>query len=234
MSGCDASEVRIRSRWKPVLAGFAWVVWLAACATGPVSSPPAETRADTRTLHVVSNGWHTGIVIARSDLAAGQVPEVADVPDAAYLEFGWGDRDYYPAPRPTTGMALSAALAPTPSVVHLTGRDHPPAVPGSDGAEALSLTVSAAGLERLVARLDTVFDRPPGMDRATVVAPGLTPRSRFYAAHGSFHLFNNCNTWTARKLNAAGVPVATGALTADVLMRRLRLLGAAEARTPAE
>ena len=52
----------------------------------------------------------SGIVIARATLPTGAVPEAADFPDAPYLEFGWGDAEYYPAPRPTLGMALRAAL----------------------------------------------------------------------------------------------------------------------------
>ena len=59
---------------------------------------------------------------------------------------------------------------------------------------------------------------------------GLYPDSLFYNARGAFHLFNTCNTWTARKLKQGGVAISpSGVVTADGLMRRLRRAVSAEA-----
>ena len=55
------------------------------------------------------------------------MPETADFPEARFFEFGWGDAAYYPAREATLGMALSAALVPTPAVVHVVGLDRHPA-----------------------------------------------------------------------------------------------------------
>jgi uncharacterized protein (TIGR02117 family) len=173
-----------------------------------------------RIVYVVSNGWHTGLVVARSDIPPGRIAEAADFPDARYLEFGWGDREYYPARRQTIGMALDAALTPSPAVIHLVGRDAPPQSTAPE-VEVLAVPVTAAGLDRLTARLDAAFDRPPG-GRAASVAPGFSRDSRFYPARGKFHLFNTCNTWIAEKLAAAGIPLSTDVTTADALMGRLR------------
>jgi len=80
-------------------APWAWLfgaLWLAACAAvAPL--PPADHGPRTHDIRVVSNGWHTAIVVARADLVAtGLLPETDDFPDAAFVEFGWGDRVYYP------------------------------------------------------------------------------------------------------------------------------------------
>ena len=100
----------------------AWLVcaiWLAACAmVAPL--PPTDHGLRTHAVRVVSNGWHTAIVIGRAELVAtGLLPEADDFPDAVFLEFGWGDRVYYPAREKTLGMALDAALTETPAVMHL-------------------------------------------------------------------------------------------------------------------
>ena len=64
--------------------------------------------------------------------------------------------------------------------------------------------------------------RPRG-GRGERVARGLYADSWFYPARGLFHLFNTCNTWTARMLSAAGVGASlSGVNTADDLMGRLR------------
>jgi uncharacterized protein (TIGR02117 family) len=198
----------------------ACVAWLAACA--PVAAPPAplDRGPADHVIHVVSNGWHTGIVLAREDIPPGRIAEAADFLNARYLEFGWGDREYYPARRQTIGMALGAALTPSPAVIHLVGRGAPPQSTAPE-VEVLAVPVTAAGLERLTAEIDAAFDRPPG-GRAASVAPGFSRDSRFYPARGKFHLFNTCNTWIAEKLAAAGVPLSTDVTTADALMRRLR------------
>ena len=73
-----------------------------------------------QTVHVVSNGWHTGIVVPRKAVVATRVlPEAADFPDAAYLEFGWGDQGFYQADEITTGLTLNAILWPTETVMHV-------------------------------------------------------------------------------------------------------------------
>ncbi len=202
------------------LAGLACAGWLVACAPPPQPLPLDEGEA-VHTIYVSSNGWHTNIVLSRDALPPGAIPEAADFPQAAFLEFGWGDREYYPSPRPTMGMALAAALTPTPAVMHLAGLPRPPRELSRE-AEVLAMGLSAAALERLIERIDASFDRPAG-GRGETVARGLYRDSWFYPAHGRFHLFNTCNNWTARMLSAAGVGLSpSGVQTAEQLMRRLR------------
>jgi len=181
----------------------------------------AATAADAATIHLVSNGWHTGLVLARADIPADRIPELADVGDAAYVEFGWGDRDYYPHPRPTLGMALSAALTPSPSVVQVAGLTKEPAA-ARPGFEIIAITLEPEALAALLDGLEAAFDRPAN-GPALAVARGFYADSRFYAARGEFHLFNTCNTWVARQLEVAGVAItADGVVTAEDLMSRLR------------
>lgn len=197
--------------------------WLAACAAPPAPALP-NSGATAHTVYVVSNGWHTGIVVPYGDVrASGRVPEAADFPGALFLEFGWGDREYYPSPRPTLGMGLRALLTPSPAVMHVAPLSRPPAE-AYPAAEVLSVPVGAGALERLIAGIGADFERPAG-GAAAAVAPGLYRDSRFYAARGEFHLFNTCNTWAARMLEVA-VPglSSSGVITADELMGRLRAL----------
>lgn len=182
------------------------VALLSACAAdGPYQVPVDAPR--THTLYVVNYAWHTGLVIARDDLPADRIPEQADFPEAAYFEFGWGDREYYPARDPGIAQALIAGLVPTDSVVQLAGLPRSPQAfyPSS---EVHALPVTAAGLDNLVSQIDAVFDRPNG--RADPIHITTTERVRFYPAHGRFHLFNTCNTWTARMLAAAGFNISPG------------------------
>ncbi len=209
------------------------LVLLPACNSGAGGqAAPFEKTGESRTIHVVSNGWHTGIVVARALVPEGRIPEAEDFPEAQFLEFGWGDREYYPNPRPSLGAALAAGLVPTDSVVHLAGLGRPPQA--GNGIEVIRLDVDAGGLARMIAAIDDAFDRGAAR-RADILTEGLHTQGKFYPAHGRFHLFNTCNTWVARKLRAAGVALSSGGVvTAGDLMGRLRdaLAGDAEPAYP--
>ena len=195
---------------------------LATCETAPLPTAPDDDGPRTRLIQVASNGWHTAIVVPASALVAtGLLPEAADFPGASNFEFGWGDRVYYPAKEKTVGMTLAAALVPTPAVMHMAGLSAAPRNSGSN-REVVAVALTEAGFLNLIEALASEFERPSG-GRAASVARGLYPGSLFYNARGEFHLFNTCNTWTARMLRAAGVAISpSGIVTADGLMARLR------------
>lgn len=209
-------------RWLlgPALALCA-AAWLATCETAPPLITD-EGAPRTRLVHVASNGWHTAIIVPAPVLAAsGLLPEAADFPGAAFLEFGWGDREYYPAPEKTIGMTLAAALVPTAAVMHMAGLPFSPEI-GASGREVAAVALTEAGFHRMVKALAAEFERP-GAGAARPVSRGLYPGSHFYLAHGEFHLLNTCNTWTARMLRAGGIALSPyGIVTADDLMTRLR------------
>ncbi len=204
-----------------VLVWFVIAMGLAACAPA-APLPPADSGPRIHTVLVVSNGWHAAIVMARAEAAAtGLLPEAADFPQAAFLEFGWGDRDFYPAAEPSLGVTLGAALTATPAVMHLAGLARAPA-PSLAEPEVVPVALSQDGLRRLIGAIAGTFERPAG-GRAQAVSRGLYPDSFFYNARGTFYLFNTCNTWIARMLRAGGVNISpSGIVTADELMARLR------------
>jgi uncharacterized protein (TIGR02117 family) len=197
-----------------------------ACQAAPPTGSPAALAGPWRgdiAVHVTSNGWHTGVVVARAAMPFGAIPEADDFAHAPYLEFGWGDAEYYPAPKPTLGLALGAAFGANPAVVHMAGL---PASPRNvyPNSEVIELGLSPESFRRLIGELDATFARSGGV-RARASAPGLYSYSLFYPATGAFNLANTCNTWTARSLAAAGVPVdAAGVARAEEIMAQLRPL----------
>lgn len=208
------------SIWIRVLS----ILVLAGSLTGCATLPPLSGADDGPLVHdirVLSNGWHTAIVVSRAEvLATGLMPEADDFPDAAFLEFGWGDRVYYPAAEKTIGMVLDAALVATPAVMHIAGRAYRPE-PLATKLQVVSLALSEEGFRNMISAIAADIQRPES-GRAAPVSPGLYGYSHFYNAHGSFHLFNTCNTWIARMLHAGGINISpSGIVTASELIARL-------------
>jgi uncharacterized protein (TIGR02117 family) len=193
----------------------------------PISAGLASDDFDDANIHTIfvsSNGWHTGIVISVRDIPDGRIPEAADFAGASYLEFGWGDAEFYPDPDPGVGVTMSAVF-PGSAVVHVAPLNHPPSVSFSE-VEEIAFVLDEKQFQRLIDYLHGSFERN-GAPRVWPVARGLYRFSMFYPATGRFHLFNTCNSWTARGLAAAGLDVSIfGMQRAEALMQRLRKLEA--------
>ena len=167
-------------------------VLLSACAQREIR--PCEP---TRTLYVVSHGWHSGVVVERADLVQ-QMPALApEIGRKRYVEIGWGEERFYQARETTVGMALRALLQPNSSVLQV--------VPFADsprryfaGSEIVEVRTDDAGYSAALAVMAATFQ--PHLQR---LGRSLYGEGWFYRAEGSFHLFNTCKAWVAAVLNKA-------------------------------
>ena len=206
-------------------AGIAVAVLLllfaaAAIFTARPSDPalwPPRAGDPTINIFVVSNGYHTGVALPRAALAelAGNRGHAALIAVTQrfgafeWIEFGWGDREFYRSV-PTAAdvqvpMALRALFHPgNPSVVHVVGLNAEPARVFAS-AEIVSIPLSTAGLVRMVARLEGSF-APPQNGTLADVGRGLYGPSLFYPANGTFSILRLCNHWVDDLLAAAGLP----------------------------
>jgi len=173
-------------------------------------------------VYLVAHDWHTGIVVRRADIPAGQWPESRDFPQAEYLEVGWGNRDYYQARDPGPWLALMAVMSPTPSVLHVVGFRGPPA-DYFRSSEVLEFALPREDFEGLVRYVHDAHERA-GATAAATLGPGLYGDSRFYPAWEQFHLFNTCNVWTARALRTAALPIQDS-ITKEGVMSQAREIG---------
>lgn len=182
----------------------------------------SPSLAQVRTVLAVNIGWHVGLAFAAGDLDRTDFPEIADFPDAPWIEVGWGDAAFYRDPNPSLGVILDAALVPTPAVLQLVAMPvHPSRY--LPKAEIVAIPLDQDRFDRLVAHVAGSVERGGG-SRAEALGTGLYPTSRFYPATGTFHLARTCNTWVAEGLAAAGLAIAPGGVTrASTLMQKLRV-----------
>lgn len=191
---------------------------LTARSGDPALWPPAA-GAHAVEIHVVSHGYHSGIVLPRAAMAevAGQRGLAALIAVGQrfaiypWLEVGWGDEEFYRSVPDAGSLSVSLALRAlfTPgnrSAVHVVGLPRPAreAFPASDIIRA---ELSEDGFARLLGRLDASFARAASA-LPEDLGPGLYGPSLFYRGVDAFHVLNVCNHWVARLLSAAGLPTA--------------------------
>jgi uncharacterized protein (TIGR02117 family) len=216
--------------FKSLFLNFAWrilpaVFWICAYATPAAAISFHEEAKNGRTVFVVHDAWHAAIVIKKADIPVVVLPELRDFPSADYVEFSWGDRDYFPAPDGGFGLALKAAFWSSGSVLHVVGFKD--AVENFyPGADIIAITLSEEGFQRLIKFISETFSRPHPPAPAEA-RPGLFSNGRFYAAEGKFSLLRTCNTWVAEALNTAGLPTNPGyVITAGNLSNQVRSFAA--------
>lgn len=204
------------------------VLLLAACAgqthTGEAwrCAPQSSSCA---TVFVVYDAWHAAIVVPKADLPIAGFPELADFPRARHIEFSWGDQDYFPDPSSGVFMALKAAFWSSGSVLHLVGFDQE-VQRFYPTARVVELRLAQPAYERLTAFVSASFKRA-GAEQSAPARRGLYTYSRFYPSTLEFSLLNTCNTWVARALQAAGLPVTPGGvITAGQLGDQLGAIAA--------
>lgn len=186
------------------------VLLLAACSADPVeTAAPADGRAQgpSASLYVLRRGRHTDVVIEAAQLRGALARLKKDFPDARYLVFGFGDRQYMLATHKNLIHVLAAPF-PGAGIMLVSGiRDTPAQVYGADHLAALSLRP---------AQLDAVegfiwSSLQPGADGS--VSPymqGTYAGNVYYASSKTYYGFYTCNTWTAEALQAGGFPVHSG------------------------
>jgi hypothetical protein len=67
-----------------------------------------------------------------------------------------------------------------------------------------SFNFDEAEYAAFLAAIADSFDRPEEGPVRSLNVPGFTPRDRFYAAKGRFHLLRTCNTWVSHMIRASG------------------------------
>ena len=196
---------------------------LTACSSKPYAVKYTEMTAESgqEEIYIVNHGWHTGIVVP-AERIQNEFPALRQrFGGTPYIEFGWGDNDYYQAKEITTGLTLNAILWPTESVIHAV------AVPrradkyfANSAVEILCL--SGSEYSSLLRFISESFYKDEHGEIVELKA-GLYGNSQFYKGVGDFYFMNTCNKWTAKGLKSAGMDISpTFKLTADSVMDYLK------------
>ncbi len=193
---------------------------IATARWGDSSLWPPAPGAPITAIYIVNHGYHAGIAVPRAALAEqasrrglSALGYVATrFADFDWLEIGWGDEGFYrdvpTVESLTVALALRALFRPgNPSVLHVVGVKNDPRAMFAN-SDLVPIGLSDVGFARVATMLDSTFARRNDSVTPQELGPGLYGTSLFFRANDAFHLFNVCNHWIARVLDAAGIPTA--------------------------
>ena len=184
---------------------------LAALMLGSVvREPPRAAAARDITVFLLDNGVHTDLALPLSN-AVFDWTTVIDPADARqlyfpldYVAFGWGDRAFYLETPQWRDMKVATAFKAVAglgdTVIHVTFLPQPRATPNS-----VAIDVSADEYRALAASIVASLQTDSTGRAQVIVGRAYGDNDAFYAAHGSYSLFNTCNSWTNHRLKAAGL-----------------------------
>jgi hypothetical protein len=173
---------------------------LASC----VDPPPPDPEPPIASIYVVERGWHTDIGLPAGPALGPLAPFEREFPGARYFVFGFGARSYVEAREKTLGL-LVRSLFPGEGMIVVTALNTTPAVAFAE-QRVIERQMSRAALARLTWFIAGSIAW--GADgRPRLVGLGPDDEGLYYASTRRYDLFDTCNTWTARALQAAGEPV---------------------------
>lgn len=163
------------------------------------------------TVHVLNNGFHTDIAVPRAALEAqgGPLAEASrSIGDGDWVLIGWGDARFFVDTSPMEGRipdGLRAFFWPgNASVVMLDPETGDPARRFAPAARR-TLHLTPEGFAALADRVEGSLSLIEGRPRLSTARPG--DGAYFFASREHFWIGYLCNSWTARVLNAGGLPV---------------------------
>ena len=174
-------------------------------------------KSEKNEVYVVNHLWHTGFVVHASEIQK-EIPELKQrFGNAPYIEFGWGDKEFYQANEITPDITLKAIFLPTESVLHAVAVSSE-ADKYFKHSEVHKFCLEDLELKSLVDFISNSFSRDES-GSILKLNHGIYGDSQFYKAKGNFHIFNTCNKWTAKGLESTGMKISTTfKLTAGSIM----------------
>lgn len=187
---------------------------IAALWTWTLPGDPALRRPTPEagvTVHVLNNGFHTDIAVPRAALEAGGGPLAAasrSIGPGDWVLIGWGDAKFFVDTSPMEDRiqdGLRAFFRPgNASVVMLDPETGDPSRRFAPGSRR-TLTLSPEAFAGLRGQVQDSLSLVEGRPRLSTARVG--DGAHFFASREHFWIGYLCNSWTARVLNAAGLPV---------------------------
>ena len=155
------------------------------------------------TFYFANDGLHTHLIFPRNDVTAHVTYLKTYFQTAQFLKIGWGDYHYYGNPLQSRYMGLKALFLPTSAVLGVQGTGDIDELTEQKNIYEISLEKSK--WNNIIDFVCSFFCRD-SKDQVSLVRTKPN-NEHFFAAHGTYSIFNTCNNWTASALKAASLTI---------------------------
>ncbi len=179
-------------------------------------------------IYIISNGVHTDIALPIQTPGVNWAPlfpavHFKDIQPAqmTHIAFGWGDQGFY-LETPTwddlkASTAMRALFLKSPTAMHVTYYRNP-----RTSEWVRPLMISPEQYTQLIGFIKDSFAQDAAGNPVLIPGKGYRNNDTFYAANGSYSLFNTCNDWTGRALRKAGIKTGIWTPFSQSIMHHLK------------
>lgn len=186
------------------MIGCVLLVALTGCSSLPDTAKIPAANASQK-IYFIYREWHTSILLPAAAVREHSSLMNSEAADQQYIRVGWGDGDYFTGKSKTFGSATKALFISRYSALQVLAYAQSPftEIPAET---RVPLAITERGLRQLIHYIDHSFALDEQKQLVPLQAYGEGV-GHFYQAQGQYGLFSNCNTWSGRALQAAGLPV---------------------------
>lgn len=180
------------------------VIFLSACASLPDSKKIPQKNL-VHEIHFIYEKWHTSILVPAPSVEkhSRYFKEIAQ--GKKYIRFGWGDGDFFTGKSKTLFSGAKALVASSHSAIQVLDYYGDP-LPYIPAETRVPLMISEKRMKKLI----RYMDKSVALNKEREVVSLQTHEENtgyFFEAKQHYSLFSNCNTWSSRALQVAGLPV---------------------------
>ncbi len=196
---------------------FPIVFYLLNTTTLPAPVNLTAAADSEKVIYLVKIRWHTGIIFKNDQVDTTVWQLINDFKEYDYVDVGWGDVAFYQAPGFDLDLAVKALFTKTNSTLRVSGfnRSINSYLQTTDYAERLILTDDE--YKRLCEYIQSAYSLNENMP--VILSKHFGGAVKFYKAKGYYDVFNTCNTWIAKGLNAAGIKIDENIILSEQLFR---------------
>lgn len=164
-------------------------------------------------LYLVDYGFHTGIIFKREFLLEQEFGALNELPSSKYYEFSIGEEPFFREREHTTVGKLRALFWPTENII----RVHPFNKNPIQYFKSMS-GIAKFSIDDVKAKKIWDFVNKSFKSNYPVVEKQEKLARYFFKANGTYHLFSNCNDWSAKAFEPLGFKIS---FSAKVSSRKL-------------
>ncbi|HZW40239.1 MAG TPA: DUF2459 domain-containing protein [Ignavibacteriaceae bacterium] len=170
-----------------------------------------------KTIYLVKQGWHTGILINLKDLDDNNIIK-KEFQEFNFVDIGWGDSAFYQTPGFDFNLAFQALFFSSASTLRIQGYKN---INNIDKAfeDSRKLMLNQRNFDNIKNFIDSSFYKKDNKIILYSTEAGNT--IKFYKSNGNYSAYYTCNTWIADALRRGNFDIDSNVIVVEQLFKAI-------------